>query len=68
MYNKEDIIKHAKKYIRDRQVKKAFVEAVNTDQSEGHVARIITESLCERHPRSKKLSELDTMVTEYYFG
>jgi hypothetical protein len=66
---KNQIIKFAKKYIRDKEVKKAFIIVINTDRNDGHSARIITEGLCWRHPRSKKFQELDTMVMEYYkFG
>lgn len=68
-YNKEDIIKYAKKYIRDKEVKNTFITVVNTDRNQGHSARIISEGLCDRHPKSKKFQELDTMVMEYYnFG
>jgi hypothetical protein len=68
-YTKLDIIKHAKKYIRDVEVKNAFIQVVHNDRNQGHSARIISEGLCERHPRSNRFAELDTMVMEYYnFG
>lgn len=65
-YTKNDIIKYAKKYIRDAEVKNTFVQVIQTDRNQGHSARIISEGLCERHPRSKRFAELDAMVMEYY--
>ena len=68
-YTKQDIIKHAKKYIRDIEVKNTFVTVLSNNKNQGHSARIISEGLCERHPRSERFQELDTMVMEYYnFG
>ena len=68
-YTKQDIIKHAKKYIRDVEVKNTFVTVLNNDKNQGHSARIISEGLCDRHPKSGRFQELDTMVMEYYnFG
>lgn len=60
----EEIIKQAS-FIKPTEIHAAFCHAILNDKA--HTARLITEQLRERHPKSRKALDLDTLVMLKYF-
>jgi len=54
------------KCINDGQIRNALATALLKNKP--HSARIITEQLREKFPKDRDFMELDTLVTEKYFG